>query len=103
VLLVFRLAPRTVRRLLAFWKICGPLASNATDPLIGVAATLHGAILDSVAGIATCYSVDDSGFTPRWRQDISYSPHSYRPPLGLTQPPVQWAPGLLPRGEGTGA
>jgi len=63
--LVTPVAPRIVRWLLAFWKICGPLASNATDTLMRDAATLYGAILDTVAGIATCYSVDGSRFPPR--------------------------------------
>ena len=41
--------------------------------------------LDSSVGIATHYGLDDPGFEPRCGQDF---PHSSRPTLVPTQPPV---------------
>ena len=46
---------------------------------------------DRVVGIATAYGLDGPGIEARWRRDF---PHLSRPALGLTQPPVQWVPGL---------
>ena len=46
---------------------------------------------DSSVGIATRYGLDGPGIESRWKQDF---PHPSRPALGLTQPPVQWVPGL---------
>ena len=46
---------------------------------------------DSVVGIATAYGLDGPGTESRWGRDF---PHLSRPALGLTQPPVQWVPGL---------
>ena len=45
----------------------------------------------SVDGIATAYGLDGPGIESRWRRDF---PHLSRPALRLTQPPVQWVPGL---------
>ena len=45
----------------------------------------------SVVGIATAYGLDGPGIEFRWGRDF---PHQSRPVLGLTQPPVQWVPGL---------
>jgi len=45
----------------------------------------------SVVGIATGYGLDGPGIESRWGRDF---PHLSRPALGLTQPPVQWVPGL---------
>jgi len=45
----------------------------------------------SVVGIATGYGLDGPGIESRWGQDF---PNLSRPALGLTQPPVQWVPGL---------
>ena len=49
----------------------------------------------SVVGIASGYGLDGPGIESRWGRDI---PHMSRLAQGLTQPPVQWAPGLF-RGE----
>ena len=46
---------------------------------------------DSAVGIATRYWLDSLGIETRWGLDFS---HWSRPALGLTQPPVQWVPGL---------
>jgi hypothetical protein len=46
---------------------------------------------DSSVGIATGYRLDGPGIEARWKRDFS---HMSRPALGLTQPPVQWVPGL---------
>jgi len=45
----------------------------------------------SVVGIATGYGLDGPGIESRWGRDF---PQLSRPGLGLTQPPVQWVPGL---------
>jgi len=45
----------------------------------------------SVVGIATAYGLDGPGIESRWGRDF---PHLSRPALRLTQPPVQWVPGL---------
>jgi hypothetical protein len=42
-------------------------------------------------GIATDYGLDGPGIQSRWGRDLL---HMSRPALGLTQPPVQWVPGL---------
>ena len=46
----------------------------------------------SVVGIATGYVLDGPGIESRWGGPDF--PHLFRPALGLTQPPVQWVPGL---------
>ena len=43
-----------------------------------------------VGGIKTGYGLDGPGIESRWGRD---SPHTSRPALGFTQPPVQWVPG----------
>jgi len=45
----------------------------------------------SSVGIETGYGLDGTGIEYRWGR---YFPHLSRPALGLTQPPVQWVPGL---------
>ena len=55
---------------------------------------------DSKVGLATCHGLEGSGIESRWRQDF---PHPSTPALGLTQPPVQWATGLIPGGKAAGA
>ena len=46
---------------------------------------------NSSVGIATSYGLEGLGIESRWGPDI---PHTSRPALGLTQPPVQWVAGL---------
>jgi hypothetical protein len=46
---------------------------------------------DSSVGIATGYGLDGPGVESRWGRNFS---HTSRPALRLTQPPVQWVPGL---------
>ena len=55
---------------------------------------------DNSVGIATRYGLDGSGIESRWGRDF---PHPSRLTLGLTQPPVQWIPGLFPGGKADGA
>jgi hypothetical protein len=45
----------------------------------------------SSVGIATDYGLDGPGIESRRGRDFS---HTSRPALRLTQPPVQWVPGL---------
>jgi hypothetical protein len=47
--------------------------------------------LGSPVGIATGYGLDNPGIESRWGLDF---PHLSRPALGVTQPPVEWVPGL---------
>jgi hypothetical protein len=47
--------------------------------------------LGSVVGVATDYGMDSTGIESQWGQDFLYLS---RLALGLTQPPVQWVPGL---------
>jgi len=51
---------------------------------------------DSVVRAATRYGVDGTGIESRQGPDFSYPSI---PALGPTQPPVQWVPGLFPRGQ----
>ena len=57
----------------------------------GAAASNAGAY--GVVGTATRYGLHGPGIETRWGRDF---PHPSRPTLGLTQPPVQYAPGLFP-------
>jgi hypothetical protein len=46
--------------------------------------------LDSSVIITTRYGLDGPGIESRWGRDF---PHTSRPALGPTQPPMQWVPG----------
>ena len=54
---------------------------------------------DSSVGIATRYELEDPGIESQWKRII---PHPSRPVLDLTQPPIQWIPGLF-RSKAAGA
>jgi len=51
----------------------------------------------SSVGTATRYGLDGLGIEYRW---MRHFPHTSRPAPGLTQPPIQWVPGLSGGGEG---
>ena len=51
---------------------------------------------DSAVGTANRYGLDGPEIEFRRGKDFS---HPSRPVLGLNQPPVQWIPGLFPRGK----
>jgi len=55
---------------------------------------------DSSVGIATRYWLDGLGIEFRRGRDF---PRPSRPVLGLTQPPIQWVPGLFSGGTAAGA
>jgi hypothetical protein len=46
---------------------------------------------DISVGIVTHYGLDGPGFESRWGRNF---PHKSRPPLGTTQPPMHWIPGI---------
>jgi hypothetical protein len=51
---------------------------------------------DSAVGIAIHYGLDGPEIESRWGRDFL---QPSRPALGPTQPPIQWVPGLFPRGK----
>ena len=53
----------------------------------------------SSVGIATRYGLDGQGMESRWRRDF---PHSSRPALWPSQPPLKWVPGLFTGINGRG-
>ena len=55
---------------------------------------------DSSVGIATRYGLGGPGIECRWGRDF---PHSSRPALEPTQPPIKWVPNLIPGGKAAGA
>jgi hypothetical protein len=65
------------------------LLSTAFTSVIKTVPKLSGP--GSVVGIPTGYGLDGPGIESRLGRDF---PHLSRPALGLTQPPVQWVPGL---------
>jgi len=72
-------------RILPFFPVSNILPVLKTD----ISFTYHRQ--DSVDGIATRYGMDSRGIESRWGPDF---PHSSRPTLGPTQPPIQRVPGL---------
>jgi len=52
-----------------------------------------------VVGIATGYGLDGPGIESRWRRDF---PHTFRPALKRTHPPLEWVPGLSRELSGRG-
>jgi len=44
------------------------------------------------------YGLGDTGFESRRRHEIYLFSKTTRPPLGPTQPPIQWLPGALSLG-----
>ena len=54
---------------------------------------------NSLAGIATRYRPDGQRIESR----CGSIPHPSRPALGPTQTPIEWVPGLFPRGKAPGA
>jgi hypothetical protein len=55
---------------------------------------------DRVVGTATHYRLGGPGIKSHWGRDF---PHTPRPALGPTQPPVQSVPSLFPWGKAAGA
>jgi hypothetical protein len=53
---------------------------------------------DSAVGIATGYGLDDRGVGVRVPVGSRIFSTSSRPAVGPTQPPIEWVPGLFPRG-----
>jgi hypothetical protein len=96
-LLTFQISPETLL-LNSFAHFCIALLRH-TPILSNIAACkVHFMVNDYVhhltplgAGIATGRGLDGQGIESLWGRDFS---HTSKPGLGLTQPPVQWVPGL---------
>jgi hypothetical protein len=67
--------------------------------LISVGLILSHRSRDTIVGIATSYGLDNRGrsSSPGRVKNFLFSKSS-RPALRSTQPPIQWVPGLFPRG-----
>jgi hypothetical protein len=61
--------------------------------------SFHRTLQNSVDAVATRYELDSLEIESGWRRDFL---HPYRPVLGATYPPAEWAPGFFPRGKEAG-